>query len=83
MMTIQWNMLRVGDSVLVHVDNAAELTGATVAIVTAAASPTDANEVSVRVENSEESWYMWPRPDEVHAEPLHVTEACTRCAAAI
>lgn len=82
MMTIQWNTLRVGDGVLVHVGDEAELMGGVVAIVTPGTAEHDVNEVAVRVEDGDESWYVWPPQDEVHTDPLDVSDTCAHCVAA-
>lgn len=75
----QWNALKVGDAVHVHDDTGA-LVPAVVTMVTATA--TDAggsNEVTVRVEDGDECFYLWPSEADVHPDPVEPSESCAHC----
>ena len=75
----QWNTLRVGDAVHVHAESG-ELLAAIVTMVTSAA-PGDgvSNEVTVRVEEDDECFYLWPSEADVHGDPVEMSESCVHC----
>ena len=77
-MPVEWNTLRVGDSVFVHGDNTT-LVAATVAFVTTHVATGDENSVGMRVDGTEETYYTLPSPADVHTDPPDRTESCARC----
>lgn len=78
MTQVEWDAMRSGVGVLLHVDGAAELVHGVVAIVTPVEG-SEANEIAVRIEDDDESYYVWPTLADVHAEPHDATEACAQC----
>lgn len=78
MLQSQWNALKVGDAVHVHDDGT--LVPAVVTMVTA--TKTDdggSNEVTVRVEDGDECFYLWPSEADVHIDPVDPSDSCAHC----
>ena len=80
---LEWNALRLGDSVLVHDprDSTMRLVPATVALVDTRRS---ANDIGLRVASvNERSSVVRPNRLAVHLDPLEGTEDCWRCDAIV
>ena len=76
---LQWNALRLGDSVLVHDprDSTMRLVPATVTLVD---TRRRANDIGLRVASvNERSSVVRPNRLAVHLDPLDGTEDCWRC----
>lgn len=79
MVRLEWNALRMGDRVLVHDLNDAQmrLVSGVVALVDSARG---SNDIGVRISsNSGPSRVARPTRLSVHADPRDVAEACWRC----
>ncbi|HEX7166401.1 MAG TPA: hypothetical protein VF230_05400 [Acidimicrobiales bacterium] len=80
MMRYEWNTLRVGDAVFVHVaDEGGQLVSGTVAFVKASPVDDGTNDVGVRVVSDDETSYVWPSMEELHGDPVAVGDACPQC----
>ena len=78
MMRLQWDTLRVGDAVNFHSADTRALVIGVVAIV-ATAEGDEPRDITIRVDDDDDTWYVQPSMDDVHLDPVDATESCAEC----
>ena len=83
MLTFEWNALRVGDHVLMHDPQDAELglIPGTVLLVETKRGKRVANGVGMRVDAGDRHEVLWPPHHSVHRDPVGPADDCWRCQA--
>jgi len=78
MMRLQWDTLRVGDAVNFHSAETHDLTIGVVAIV-ASGDDYEPNDITIRVDDADDTWYVQPSMSDVHLDPVDTTDTCVHC----
>jgi hypothetical protein len=78
MVRLQWDTLRVGDAVNFHSADTRALTIGVVAIV-ASGENDQPHDVTIRVDDDDDTWYVQPSMGDVHLDPVDTTDTCVHC----